>query len=158
MAEFIGLLGFMESAKQKGIIKDFIGIGQKVEIPPTLIFSSIIGKETKPYLAMYMLFVARLKREMPNFRFTIHLEDWFPASFLNRLINPDSTRRYLEYISRFEVADISITTSSIPIKIIPQQFIKDNLSRVSLGDFISVLPFTKHSLDNISLSDLLHFA
>lgn len=149
------LLGLVELAKREGLIRDFIGIGRKVK-NTRIIFSSVVGRKPKPHLAMYLLFINRLKRELSDFEFIVHLEDWFMSNFLPRSVDLDSKSKYMEYIKRFCGADVIITTSSITTKAIPQRFIQDSLSQVTLEDFISVLPFTKHSLDNIRLYDLLH--
>lgn len=148
--------GFLDLAKSKQLIKDFIGIGKKIK--NKIVFTTLVGEQPKPYLLMYLLFAKRVKKNFPALEFVIHLEDWFPGKYLSEKAKRRATLNYERFIHQFNIVDRIIFTSSLfPRKLVSSSFIKKTLSNVTLEDFLSVLPFQKRSLEFILFDDLFHF-
>ena len=149
-------LSFLSSAKNKNLIKDFVGIGKKTK--KRIVFSILIDQRPKPYIIMYLLFLKKIKKIFPSFEFIIHLEDWFLKNYSSEKVNKKITSEYKQFIDKFNVADKIIFTSSFfRHKIIPPYFIKEVLTNVNVGDFLSVLPFQKRHPEFILLGDISHF-
>ena len=149
-------LSFLVSAKNKNLIKDFVGIGKKTK--SRIVFSILIDQRPKPYLIMYLLFLKKIKKIFPSFEFIIHLEDWFLKDYSSEKINKKIISRYKQVINKFNVADrVILTESFFRHKIIPPHFIKEVLVNINVGDFLSVLPFQKRNPEFILLGDIFHF-
>lgn len=149
-------LSFLSSAKNKNLINDFVGIGKKTK--KRIVFSILINQRPKPYLIMYLLFLKKIKKIFPSFEFIIHLEDWFLKNDSSEKTNKKIISKYKQFIDKFNVADkIILTSSFFRHKIIPPHFIKEVLTNVNVGDFLSVLPFQKRYPEFILLGDIFHF-
>lgn len=153
----LSLRKHLDVAKNRQLIKDFIGI--KKSSPNKLIFSTLVGHSPKIYLAMYLFFVRWLNSQMTaRTHLIVYLEDWFSRFFLNKTIDNQSLLGYENFIEKFEVADEIIYSHDSSVKkIIYATFVDNYLQKTSMGDFLSVLPYSKQESLFINFRDILHF-
>ncbi len=149
---------FFQDLKDNKLIKDLVGFKEKLSLP--IVFSTLVTHQPKVYLLMYFSLLAAIKQRFPKTRTIIYFETWFSRYFFQKTSN---SKAYLELIKTIEkstgkiVDQIFFTENISKNMCVPAFFIQETLSKIGISDFISILPYSKHRLDNIRLTDLLHF-